>query len=102
LGGGGGRYFPSYFRPKPAVEPKPRLAEYLDEVYDVTGQSSSSNAPQSAYGVGTVEILPVTGQASGETRASEAIAFAQIDNRIPTNRKRGAILATLLSTLTKR
>jgi hypothetical protein len=100
--GGGDRRAPGITRHAPTSVARPRLAKPAAPVYDVAGTASSFNGPQTSSGTGTVEIVPISGEALTQRAASSLIASAEVDNRLPINRKRAAVLAALLDALTKK
>ncbi len=101
--GGGDRFGPILGRrPIGIARPGARLAKPAAPVYDVAGSATSANGPQDFYGTGTIELVSVSGEGSTESAAAGIVAFAEIDSRIPTNRKRAAILSALLEALSRK
>jgi len=101
--GGGDRFGPTLGRrPIGIARPATRLAKPVAPVYDVAGSATSANGPQDFYGTGTIELVSVSGEGSTESAAAGIVAFAEIDSRIPTNRKRAAILSALLEALSRK
>jgi len=101
-GGGGGDRFGRTFGRRLAPGAGARLAKPAVPVYDVAGSATSANGQQDFHGTGTIELVSIAGEGSTEGAAAGIVAFAEIDSRIPTNRKRAAILSALLEALSRK